>query len=504
MNAGREVNRPETPPRRRVLRGFTYVLAMLLGFALAVFVLVNPFDLTLLDTVSLGFPGHRVGTEETGTPAGTQGLWTCGMHPQVIQDRPGMCPICGINLVPVRGGQSRGGATPAAGPSGERRVLFYRNPMDPAATSPVPMKDEMGMDYLPVYEEDARTTKKQGPVVTIDPAVVQNMGVTTEKVSRRNVTRRIRTVGYLDYDQEKMVSITTKYDGFVEKVYVNYLGQPVRRGEALFEIYAPELVQTEQELLSAVAFARRMQDTPEDPRRRAEALVEAARKRLSYWDITADQVARLEETATVFRTLTVTAPVGGVVMKRMAALEGMAVRPGMDLIHIADLSSLWLKIEVYEDQLPWLKPGSPASVTLDYFPGKTFNGHIRFVEPAVSAKTRTVNLTLQVPNPDRRLRSGMYATVEFEPLIVENAIAIPSYAVLRTGRRNIVVVALGAGRFAPRTVELGPTGDGRVQVLSGLEEGDEIVTSSQFLIDSESNLHEAVQKMIAGLADREP
>jgi Cu(I)/Ag(I) efflux system membrane fusion protein/cobalt-zinc-cadmium efflux system membrane fusion protein len=369
--------------------------------------------------------------------------------------------------------------------------------MDPSVTSPVPRKDEMGMDYVPVYADEAASAANQGAVVTIDPTVQQNMNVVTERVSRRDISHEIRTVGYLDYDQEQMVSITTKYPGFIEETYVNYIGQPVKKGEPLFEIYAPELVQTEQELLSALRYANSMSSAPEETRRRAEALLEAARQRFAYWDISPEQVRRLEETGEVFRTLQVQAPVGGLVMKRMPGLEGMAVRPGMELLHIADLSDLWLTVEIFEDQLPWLDVGSEATISLDYFPGETFRGRVRYIEPEVSEKTRTVQLTLEVPNRGGKLRVGMYATVVFQPVAVTDALTVPNEAVLRTGQRNVVVVALGGGRFAPRDVTLGPSGDGFVQVLSGLSEGDEVVTSSQFLIDSESNLREAIRKMIA-------
>jgi len=417
------------------------------------------------------------------------GLWTCPMHPDILESEPGSCPICGMDLVRVRQEGGHG--------DGEREILFYRNPMDPNITSPVPRKDDMGMDYVPVYADEADSAAADGAVVTINPAVQQNMNVLTERVERRDIAHRIRTVGYLGYDQERMVSVTTKYPGFIEKTYVNYIGQPVSKGEPLFEIYAPELVQTEQELLSALRYTRNLSSAPEETRRRAEALLEAARQRLAYWDISDEQVRQLEETGEVFRTLQVTAPAGGVVMKRMPGLEGMAVRPGMELLHIADLSNLWLTVEVFEDQLPWLDIGSPALVSLTYFPGETFRGRVRYIEPEVSEKTRTIQLTLEVPNRGSRLRVGMYATVIFEPVAAKEAIAVPSQAVLRTGERNVVIVALGDGRFAPREVRLGPQGDGFVQVLDGLSDGDEIVTSAQFLIDSESNLREAIQKMIA-------
>ncbi len=432
--------------------------------------------------------GHGDGDGHVGE------LWTCGMHPQVIEEEPGQCPICGMDLVPLR---DEGGGGAVVKPSGEREILFYRNPMDPTITSPVPRKDDMGMDYVPVYAEEAESVAADGAVVTINPAVQQNMNVVTERVRRRDISHRIRTVGYLDYDQEKMVSVTTKYSGFIEKTYVNYIGQPVKKGEPLFEIYAPELVQTEQELLSALRYATGLAAAPEDTRRRAEALLEAARQRLAYWDISDEQVRRLEESGEVFRTLQVTAPAGGLVMKRMPGLKGMAVRPGMELLHIADLSDLWLTVEIFEDQLPWLDVGSTATITMTYFPGETFHGRVRYIEPEVAQKTRTIQLTLEVPNRGSRLRVGMYATVIFEPVAAKDAIAVPSQAVLRTGERNVVIVALGDGRFAPREVRLGPQGEGFVQILDGLSDGDEIVTSAQFLIDSESNLREAIQKMIA-------
>ena len=425
-----------------------------------------------------------------GTSGHEHGLWTCPMHPEVLEDEPGSCPICGMDLVEVKEDVGHGDG-------GEREILFYRNPMDPTITSPVPRKDNMGMDYVPVYADEAQSAATDGAVVTINPAVQQNMNVITERVTRRDISHRIRTVGYLDYDQEKMVSVTTKFPGFIEKTYVNYIGQPVRKGEPLFEIYAPELVQTEQELLSAVRYTTSLGAAPEETRRRAEALLEAARQRLAYWDIAPEQVQRLEATGEVFRTLQVAAPASGVVMKRMPGLEGMAVRPGMELLHIADLSNLWLTVEIFEDQLPWLDVGSTATISLTYVPGETFHGRVRYIEPEVSEKTRTIQLTLEVPNRGSRLRVGMYATVIFEPVAAKDAIAVPSEAVLRTGERNVVIVALGDGRFAPREVRLGPQGDGFVQVLDGLSDGDEIVTSAQFLIDSESNLREAIQKMIA-------
>ncbi|MCP4654096.1 MAG: efflux RND transporter periplasmic adaptor subunit, partial [bacterium] len=243
--------------------------------------------------------------------------------------------------------------------------------------------------------------------------------------------------------------------------------------------------------------ARRMEQAPGESRRRAQDLVEAARTRMGYWDISPQQLDELERTGEVFRTLTVVAPASGLIMKRMPGLAGMAVRPGMETFHIADLSSIWLSVEVFEDQVAWIREGTPAAVSFTYFPGETFHGTVRFMEPEFSEKTRTLRAKLEVPNPGGRLRAGMFATVIFEPPAVQQALTVPALSILRTGQRNVVVVDLGEGRFAPREVVLGHEGEGYLEVLAGLEEGEMVVTSAQFLLDSESNLQEAIQKMIA-------
>ena len=412
------------------------------------------------------------------------------MHPQVIRREPGPCPICQMALTPIRIDELPGARNGDEG----RRIVFYRNPMDPNVTSPVPQQDQMGMDYVPVYEDELVDAGQAE--VRVDASVVQQMNVRTEIVERRDVRHEIRTVGYLEYDQQKMVTVTPKYRGWVEDVFVNYVGEPIRKGEPLFQIYSPQLVQTARELSSARDFAQAMRDAPADAKRRAEALVEAARTRLALWDITPEQIETIVEQGDSFRALTVASPASGIVMRRMPSLEGMAVEPGMELYHIADLSSLWLSVEAFEDQLAWLREGSVAEISLSYLPGESFTGRVRFIEPQVSEATRTVSLRLEVPNSDRRLRAGMYATVRFRPVVSRNALVVPSQSVLRTGERDLVIVALGEGRFAPRPVNLGSEGEGVVVVLEGLEEGERVVTSAQFLLDSESRLHEAILKLM--------
>lgn len=448
-------------PRRHPGAVLASIGALLAGFLLAALLFADPFGWHTLDD-RLGGEHSMTGGTATSEdlPEGT--LYTCGMHPQVIQEGPGFCPICSMALVPIEGSANAQG--------------------------------HEGHDHGPVAGE----RDHQGAVVTIDPSVVQTMNVTTAPVERRDLTRNIRTVGYLDFDQQKMVTVTTKYSGWVEKVYVNYIGEPVSKGQKLFEVYSPELVQTQQELISALDFAGRMAGAPGAAPGRADKLVEAARRRLGYWDIDAGQIAEIERTGEPLRTLPVVSPSSGVVMKRVPGLQGMAVAPGQELYHIADLSSLWVSVEVFENQLPWLREGSSAEIRLDYFPGETFRGRVRFIEPEVSAETRTVSLRLEVPNRNGRLRAGMYATVTFEPSSARSALVVPAQSVLRTGQRDVVVVALGEGRFVPREVELGASADGWYQVLDGLSEGERVVTSAQFLIDSESHLREAIQKMVAG------
>lgn len=444
------------------------------GFLLAAVFFVDPW----------GFRSGMSSESDLSAEANDQ-LWTCGMHPHVIQKEPGTCPICQMDLTPMGAGES----APQAGGEAVWVCPMHSDIVESESGScPI-----CGMDLVQKEVESSG----DGTAVYIDPSVVQNMNVRTAVAERRDLRQSFRTVGSLDFDQERMVTVTTKYSGWIEKVFVNYIGESVKKGQPLFEIYSPELVQTEQELLSALDFARNMEGAPEDSRQRAEALAEAARVRLGYWDISAEQIKELEQSRQVFRTLTVTAPSSGVVMKRMESLEGMAVKPGMALFHLADLSSLWLSVEIFENQIAWIRQGTQAEISFPYFPGKTFRGKVRYIEPEMAEKTRTLRVRIEVPNRRGELRKGMFATVIFEPLVAPDAVAVPSQAILRTGRQHVVVVAQDNGHFAPRQVVVGLEAEGYSQILEGLEEGEELVTSAQFLLDSESQLREAIQKMMA-------
>ncbi len=419
-------------------------------------------------------------------------LYTCGMHPNVIQEGPGNCPICGMELTPI--GQPSATASAIAEPStGERDILYWRAPMDPTYISPNPGKSPMGMDLIPVYEGE----EAFGATVMINPVVQQNMGVRTATAERRDLHQTIRTIGRIDYNEAKVAHINTKFTGWIEKTLVNTTGQRVEMGESLLEIYSPQLVTAQEEYLDAY---RNLQTL--DPGISAsaitnlESLIASTQRRLEYFDISKDQIDRLTQTGEVRKTLTLTTPFEGIVTIKHA-LDGMQVNSGMNLYTIADLSEIWVYADIYENEVPWLEIGQEATMTLSYDPGKVYTGQVQYIYPYLEERTRTIKARLSFPNPDLELKPGMYANVEIQTSPVKNIIAVPAEAVLFSGERNLVIVALGEGRFAPRNVTIGvEDGDGYYQILDGLTESEMIVTSGQFLLDSESRLQENIAKML--------
>jgi Cu(I)/Ag(I) efflux system membrane fusion protein/cobalt-zinc-cadmium efflux system membrane fusion protein len=313
-----------------------------------------------------------------------------------------------------------------------------------------------------------------------------------------------RTVGILDFNSQRITWINTKFEGWIERVHVNYVGQEVHKGQALFEIYSPELVTTQDEYLRALEYRESLQgSTRSEALRQADSLVRSTRDRLRYWDIADQQIDRLESSREVQRLLTVTSPADGVVAEIMnEALEGMFVEPGMDLYKIADLSTVWVHADIYELDIPWIRKGLPAEVSFRNDPQNRFSGEILFLYPEVSRDTRTLKICIEVPNQDGRLRPGMYADVVVKGPRIRGAVVVPQSAVIRSGERNIMFVDLGSGRFEPRDVELGIKGEGdRIQIRQGVEAGERVVTQAQFMLDSESRTQEAVAKYRARKRD---
>jgi Cu(I)/Ag(I) efflux system membrane fusion protein len=405
----------------------------------------------------------------------------------------------GMDYLPVyedEEGEAQSQSTPASvapARTGTGKILYYRNPMGLPDTSPAPKKDSMGMDYIPVYEgEEPDDTG----AVKINPAKVQQLGVQIVPVGQRELTRTIRAVGTVQADERRLFVVTTKFEGWLEKLYVNTTGQPVRRGEPLIEVYAPELVVAEQEYLLAWRSLQRMANAGAENRAAARQLTEASLQRLRNWDISDDQLKRLQRGGTVTRTLTLRAPAGGVVLEKMA-VEGLRFMPGEPLYRIADLSSVWLIADVFEQDIGALRDGQEVKISVDAYPGTDFSGKVAFIYPTVSPETRTGKVRIVVPNPDGRLKTGMYASVAIDTVIADHpVVTVPDSAVIDSGTRQAVLVERGEGTFQPREVKLGAHADGFYEIREGLAAGERVVVSANFLIDAESNLRAAFKAFV--------
>ncbi|MGP8201423.1 MAG: efflux RND transporter periplasmic adaptor subunit [Limisphaerales bacterium] len=371
--------------------------------------------------------------QQAATSSEGKTLYTCGMHPQVVQDHPGNCPICGMKLTPMR---------KQAGDS---------------------------------------------QVIAIDPVTAQNMNIRTAVVTRGPLRRTIRTVGVIEYNETTLADVTTKFKGWIEKLYINATGQLVMRGDPLFEIYSPDLYSAQAEYLLAT-----------DSSNKAEAgnpLRVSALTKLKFYDISDGQIAELDRTRQPQKTLRILAPQDGFVIEK-SAVVGQMVDVGATIYRLGDLGLVWVQAQIYEQDLPCIKLGQEATVTLDYQPDREFRGRVTYIYPSVDEKTHTAKVRMEFHNPGYFLKPGMFATVRLAAELAPSALLVPDMAVLRSGERTTVFVALDGGRFDPRTVILGAQGENDTyQVLSGLKDGERVVTSGQFMLDSESQLREAIQKM---------
>lgn len=313
------------------------------------------------------------------------------------------------------------------------------------------------------------------------------LGVVYTTVRRGTLSRTIRTVGRIEAPEPNVADITLKIDGFIERLYVASTGEAVRRGQPLLSIYSPELVAAQEELLTAQRLAARVDSAAEEAWRSAQAMLEASRRRLAYWDITSEQIDRLERTGEVTKTLTLVSPVNGIVLEK-DVLEGQRVTPGMRLYRIADLSEMWVEGEVFEQDLRFVREGAQAHIEVAAYPGEHIMGRVSFVYPTVDAQSRTNRMRVTVPNPDLRLKPGMFATIFFDVEVGKDDLSVPMEAVMLTGERNLVFVRDPDGMLVPREVTLGGRAGNRVQILDGLAEGETIVASANFLVDAESRL----------------
>ncbi|MGE5505420.1 MAG: efflux RND transporter periplasmic adaptor subunit [Actinomycetota bacterium] len=379
--------------------------------------------------------------------------------------------------------------TPAAAPKKTGKILYYRNPMGLPDTSPVPKKDSMGMDYVPVYEGD----DDGGPTLKVGLDKVQKLGVRTEAARLGTLERTVRAVGTVQVDERNLHVVAPKFEGYIERLNVNQTGQPVARGQALMEVYSPDLVLAQQEYVLALQGARALETASPEARESARALAEGALSRLKNWDIPAAQIERLRQGGQPSRTLALASPAGGVVLEKRA-VQGMRFMPGEPLYQIADLSTVWVIAEVFEQDLPLVRVGQPARLTFNALPGMSFDGKVTFVYPTVTEQTRTAKVRIELPNHGGTLKPALYGTVELAaPTAGHPVVLVPDSAVLDSGARQVVLVERGEGLYEPREVGLGARGNGLVEIARGLAEGEKVVVRANFLIDAESNLRAALQ-----------
>jgi Cu(I)/Ag(I) efflux system membrane fusion protein len=394
----------------------------------------------------------------------------------------------------VGAGAAAGGE--AAAPA--RKIRFYRNPMGLPDTSPTPKKDPMGMDYIPVYEgEDPAADDGKSIAISVDR--VQKLGVRTEPATLRVLARTVRALGRVEIDERRVVAVAPKFEGWVEKLFVNATGQPVAKGQPLFEVYAPELVSAQREYLIAVRGIEALKDAGGDAQTGMRRLAESSLARLANWDITEQEVNALAKSGEVRRTLTLRSPAGGIVLQKKA-LQGMRFMPGEALFEIADLSAVWVQADVFEQDLADVRVGSTAQLRINAYPGKVFAGRVGYVYPTVKPETRTIPIRIELANPGGLLKPGMFAEVELPVGARAKVVTVPTAAVIDSGTRRVVFVQRAEGRYEPREVKLGARDDTHVEIIDGVHDGEPVVIAANFLIDAESNLRAALGGFGGGAA----
>lgn len=382
----------------------------------------------------------------------------------------------------------------------ERKVLFWRNPMNPAITSPVFAQDEMGMDYLPVYADDESGGGEPTGTVKIDPVTVQNIGVRTAMAERRSLARELNALGQVDFNEEKLARLHPKTSGWIEQLRVDETGVRVNKNSILLGLYSPELVAAQREYLLALESWEVVRNsTAGRMKKSAESLLQSSRERLELFDVPAHQIKELEQSRKIKKQLHIHSPFAGRVM-HIGAREGQYITPKDQLYLIADLSRIWVNVDIYEDDLPWMKIGDHAEMTVRAAPGRIFTGEVTFIHPTMQKRSRSVRVRLEFDNPGLILKPGMFANVLLHTDAQVDTVVVPSEAIIRSGSREQLFVVREPGKFEPRPVTLGISSGGFTQILQGVEAGEEVVTSSQFLIDSESKLREATAKMMAAMS----
>ncbi len=385
------------------------------------------------------------------------------------------------------------GAVDAAGKVAktEKKLLYYRNPMGLPDTSPTPKKDPMGMDYIAVYEGAADEEPVPANQLKISTDKIQKSGVRTEAAQLRTLEKTVRAAGRIEPDERRLFTIASKFEGYVESLHVNVTGQPVAKGQPLFEVYSPELVSAQREYAIAVQGVDALKEAGDQAQAGMKQLAESSLQRLRNWDISDEQIKALAKTGVAQRTLTFRSPASGIVMEKKA-VQGMRFMPGEMLYQVADLSAVWVVADVFEQDIGLVKMGAKAKVKINAYPDKEFTGTVTYVNPTLKPETRTVPVRVELANPGLLLKPAMFAQVELGVAAKAKGVTVPLSAVIDSGTRQIVLISHGEGRFEPREVKLGSRSDNYVEVLDGVKDAELVVVAANFLIDAESNLKAAV------------
>jgi len=418
-------------------------------------------------------------------------LYICPMHPQITSDSPGDCPICGMRLVEQKK------VEPTAGKPATKKTM-YRSTMNPNEVSDKPGKDSMGMDMVPFEVEEKPTGTPSGlAAVNISEYHRKHMGLTFGRVEMRDIIKELRTSARIVPDETRLFNVTTKIEGYVDKLFVNVTGQAVKRGQPLLTVYSPELVSSQQEYLTAITIAKNLsQSTDASIAEGGKKLIDSSRRRLKLWDISEQQINRLEKTGDVEKYLTLYAPGSGYVIEKKV-LSGQKIMPGETLLIVADFTVVWAEADIYESDLPYIKVGMPVTLTLSFWPGKSFEGKVSFLFPYLDPQSRTLRARLIINNPELLLKGDMYGDAHLSYDLGQK-LAVPESAVMRTGTRSYVFVAGEGDEIKPVEVTIGVRSEGYFEILSGLNSGDRVVTSANFLVDSESSLKAALQAVTGG------